>query len=73
MPPPPDADLGGSPFYPLLLNSLWICGFFFAAEIDVATIMERMEIKRAVWSSNIQEAIQKLDNLNTMVGFCLCS
>ena len=30
-----------------------------------------MEIKRAIQSGNVQEAIQKLDNLNTMVGFCL--
>jgi hypothetical protein len=47
--------------------------FISAAEIDLATITDRMEVKRAVQSGNVQEAIEKINDLNPTVRFCLCS
>jgi hypothetical protein len=54
-------------------NSFEFLILFFAAEIDLATITDRMEVKRAVQSGNVQEAIEKINDLNPTVRFCLCS
>lgn len=42
-------------------------GVPFAADIDLATITDRMEVKRAVQSGNVQEAIEKINDLNPTV------
>lgn len=46
---------------------MWISDFIFAAEIDLATITDRMEVKKAVQSGNVQEAIEKINDLNPTV------
>jgi hypothetical protein len=40
---------------------------FILADIDLATITDRMEMKRAVQSGNVQEAIDKMNDLNPTV------
>ncbi|ONL95756.1 LisH and RanBPM domains containing protein [Zea mays] len=68
----------------LVMNFLVTEGFVDAAdkfriesgtqpEIDLAIIADRMEVKRAVQSGNVQEAIEKINDLNPTVRFCLCS
>jgi glucose-induced degradation protein 8 len=47
--------------------NFWYC--FVAADIDLATITDRMEVKRAVQSGNVQEAIEKINDLNPTVLF----
>jgi hypothetical protein len=38
-----------------------------AADIDRSTITDRMEVKKAVQSGNVQEAIEKINDLNPTV------
>ena len=45
---------------------------FFVADMDLATITDRMEVKRAIQSGNVQEAIEKMNDLNPTVRFCFC-
>lgn len=62
----------------LVMNFLVTEGFVDAAdkfriesgtqpEIDLATITDRMEVKRAVQSGNVQEAIEKINDLNPTI------
>ncbi|AQL08212.1 hypothetical protein Zm00014a_009812 [Zea mays] len=64
----------------LVMNFLVTEGFVDAAdkfriesgtqpEIDLATITDRMEVKRAVQSGNVQEAIEKINDLNPTQTF----
>ncbi|KAE8806086.1 pg4 [Hordeum vulgare] len=39
-------------------------------EIDLATIIDRMEVKKAVQSGNVQEAVERINDLNPTVPFC---
>ena len=43
--------------------------FSFSADVDLATITDRMEVKQAVQSGNVQEAIEKMNDLNPTVRF----
>ncbi|XP_066341607.1 protein GID8 homolog [Miscanthus floridulus] len=63
----------------LVMNFLITEGFVDAAdkfciesgtqpEIDLATITDRMEVKRAIQSGNVQEAIEKINDLNPTEG-----
>ncbi|EMS45116.1 UPF0559 protein [Triticum urartu] len=65
----------------LVMNFLVTEGFVDAADkfrvesgtqpdIDLATITDRMEVKKAVQSGNVQEAIEKINDLNPTVRFC---
>lgn len=41
------------------------------AEIDLATITDRMAVKKAVQNGNVQDAIEKVNDLNPEVpSFC---
>ncbi|RLN41449.1 hypothetical protein C2845_PM01G08500 [Panicum miliaceum] len=62
----------------LVMNFLVTEGFVDAAdkfriesgtqpEIDLATITDRMEVKKAVQSGNVQEAIEKINDLNPTI------
>jgi hypothetical protein len=42
----------------------------FVADIDLATMTDRMEVKKAVQSGNVQEAIEKINRLNHTVRLC---
>jgi hypothetical protein len=53
-------------------TELLIYTVLVAADIDLATITDRMEVKKAVQSGNVQEAIEKINDLNPTVRFCLC-
>ena len=38
--------------------------------IDLAAITDRMEIRKAVQSGNVEEAIERVNDLNPEVGCC---
>lgn len=40
---------------------------FYTAEINLATIADRMAVKKAVQSGNVQDAIEKVNDLNPEV------
>ena len=41
--------------------------YSFAADIDLATITDRMAVKKAVQSGNVEDAIEKVNDLNPEV------
>jgi hypothetical protein len=45
------------------------CYCFVTADIDLATITDRMEVKQAVQLGNVQQAIEKTNDLNPTVRF----
>jgi hypothetical protein len=50
---------------------LLISTVLVAADIDLSTITDRMEVKKAVQSGNVQEAIEKINDLNPTVRFSI--
>ena len=54
---------------------LWIFVFLLMnkiADIDLATITDRMAVKKAVQSGKVEDAIEKVNDLNPEVGFLFC-
>jgi len=51
--------------------SLWryVCPYWSTADIDLATITDRMAVKKAVQNGNVEDAIEKVNDLNPEVGF----
>ena len=42
--------------------------YWYTADIDLATITDRMAVKKAVQSGNVEDAIEKVNDLNPEVG-----
>lgn len=51
--------------------SSYACPYLSTADIDLATITDRMAVKKAVQSGNVEDAIEKVNDLNPEVGFPL--
>ena len=43
--------------------------YVYIADIDLATITDRMAVKKAVQSGNVEDAIEKVNDLNPEVGY----
>lgn len=49
--------------------SICACPYGSTADIDLATITDRMAVKKAVQSGNVEDAIEKVNDLNPEVSF----